>query len=314
MKAKKTKGVLLAGGTGSRLYPLTFSINKSLLPVYDKPLIYYPLSVLMLAGIKEILIITTEKDIDLFKLQLEDGSQWGISLQYQIQSKPNGIAEALIIAENFIGDDSVCLILGDNIFYGQGLAKLLQNSILENNGATIFAYYVSDPERYGVISFGKNHEIKDITEKPLKYDSNYVVSGLYIYDSHAVQIAKTLQPSPRNELEITDINKIYLKQKRLNVTFLSRGIAWMDVGTHHALIEAGEYVEIIERRQGLKIACLEEVSWRMGFTDIKQLRKQAEKYGRNNSYGCFLYSLLDNISLQFLGQNQTVENVEFTVS
>ncbi|OGT39853.1 MAG: glucose-1-phosphate thymidylyltransferase [Gammaproteobacteria bacterium RIFCSPHIGHO2_12_FULL_36_30] len=314
MSAKKTKGILLAGGTGSRLYPLTFSVNKSLLPVYDKPLIYYPLSVLMLAGIHEILIITNEKDIQLFKQQLGNGAQWGISLQYQIQSSPNGIAESLIIAEDFIGNDSVCLILGDNIFYGQGLAKLLQASVQCNIGATIFGYYVSDPERYGVISFDENRKIKDIIEKPLEPDSNYAVPGLYIYDAYAIQIAKALRPSARNELEITDINKIYLKEKRLKVTFLSRGIAWMDVGTHNALIEAGQYVEIIERRQGLKIACLEEISWRMGFTDTAQLLKQAEKYGRNNSYGCFLYSLIENTSLQFLGQDRLVENPELSLS
>lgn len=300
MKKKVTKGILLAGGTGSRLYPLTFSVNKSLLPVYDKPMVYYPLSVLMLAGIREILVITTERDLHLFQQLLGDGSQWGISFQYLVQLTPAGIAEALILAEEFIGDDSICLILGDNIFHSQGLAKLLQESINLNAGATVFGTYVSDPERFGVITFDENQNIVDIIEKPKKAESNYIVPGLYIYNNEAIQIAKKLTPSARNELEITDVNKHYLREKKLMVTLLSRGSAWTDVGTHAALVEAGEYIKIIEQRQGLKIACLEEIAWRMGLINNEQLLTQAKKYGRNNSYGCFLYSLLDNASLQFV--------------
>ena len=303
---KETKGILLAGGTGSRLYPLTFSINKSLLPVYDKPMVYYPLSVLMLAGIRDILIITNERDLDAFQQLLGDGSQWGISLQYQVQTSPAGIAEALIIAEDFICDHSVCLILGDNIFHGQGLAKLLQASVSNNVGATIFGTYVSDPERFGVITFDENQNVVDIVEKPQSPASHYAVPGLYIYDHQAVSIAKTIQPSARNELEITDVNKYYLRHKNLKVTLLSRGTAWTDVGTHAALVEASEYIKIIEQRQGLKIACLEEIAWRMGLIDETVLLAQAKKLGRNNSYGCFLYSLIENPALHFVSQFEHV--------
>lgn len=306
MNTKSIKGILLAGGTGSRLYPLTFSVNKSLLPVYDKPMVYYPLSVLMLAGIRDILIITTERDLNLFKQLLGDGSQWGISLQYLVQLTPTGIAEALILAEDFIGGDSICLILGDNIFHSQGLAKLLHSSINNNTGATIFGTYVSDPERFGVIAFDDHQNIIDIIEKPKKAQSNYIVPGLYIYDNYAIKIAKKLIPSMRNELEITDVNKQYLIEKKLTVTLLSRGSAWTDVGTHASLVEAGEYIKIIEQRQGLKVACLEEIAWRMRLIDSEQLLAQAKKYGRNNSYGCFLYSLLDNVSLQFVSHFEHV--------
>lgn len=298
----RTKGILLAGGTGSRLYPLTFTTNKSLLPVYDKPLIYYPLSILMISGIQDILLITTPRDLASFQTLFGDGSQWGISIQYAVQENPKGIAHAFIVAEDFIGDDPVCMILGDNIFYGQGLAKILQESIVSNHGATIFGYYVSDPQHYGVITFDQNRNVINLEEKPKNPASNYVATGLYMYDNDVVRIAHSIKPSARNELEITEINKCYLSQGKLKATLLSRGTAWMDVGMHHSLVEANQYIEIIERRQSLKVACLEEIAWRMGLINKNDLLNQAKKYGRNNSYGRFLFSLIEDDSLRFVSQ------------
>lgn len=284
------KGIVLAGGSGTRLYPITMGISKQLMPIYDKPMIYYPISVLMMAGINEILIITTREDQAGFIRLLGDGSQWGCRFEYIIQEVPNGLAQAFVLGEAFIGKDKVALVLGDNIFYGSGLAKLLQ-SHNDPDGAVIFAYQVSDPERYGVVEFDEQFNALSIEEKPTKPKSNYAVPGLYFYDNSVVEIAKNIAPSHRGEYEITDVNKLYLQQKNLKVGVLSRGTAWLDTGTHDSLMQASQFVQVIESRQGLKIGCPEEVAYRMNFIDKAALQKIAEPL-QKSGYGEYLLKLL----------------------
>ena len=285
------KGIVLAGGAGTRLHPITQAVSKQLLPIYDKPMIYYPLSVLMLAGIRDILIITTPEDIEQFKRLLGNGEQFGIKLQYKIQPNPDGLAQAFILGEDFIGQDNVALVLGDNIFYGQSFTEKLKNSISQINGATVFGYYVKDPERFGVVDFDQNYKALSIEEKPNKPKSNYAVTGLYFYDNDVVEIAKNLKPSSRGELEITDLNNVYLKQGKLKVELLGRGFAWLDTGTHDSLLEAGQFVQTIESRQGLKIACLEKIAYKNKWINADQLEVQA-KYLSKTNYGQYLKNLI----------------------
>lgn len=284
------KGIILAGGSGTRLYPVTRVISKQLLPIYDKPMIFYPLSVLMLAGIREILVISTPEDLPRFEDLLEDGSQWGLHLSYQIQPEPGGLAQAFVLGESFIGTDNVCLILGDNLFHGYGLSRRFQKAAARKTGATIFGYSVNDPERYGVISFDEDGKAVDIQEKPECPKSSYAVTGLYFYDNEVINIAKSLSPSARGELEITDVNMAYLKKGTLHVEQMGRGTAWLDTGTHHSLLEASLFIETMEKRQGLKVACLEEIAFRMGYIDQDQVLAMAANYNKTD-YGAYLQGL-----------------------
>ena len=292
-----TKGIILAGGSGTRLYPLTQVMSKQLLPVYDKPMIHYPLGTLLLAGIKEVLVISTPHDLPRFREMLRDGSQWGISIEYAEQPRPEGIAQAFLVGENFIGDANVMLVLGDNIFYGEGLGTQLKKRVGENEGATVFVYPVRDPERYGVAEFaaggpkGVGGKVISIEEKPKQPKSNFAVTGLYIYDNRVVEIARNLKPSPRGELEITDVNKAYLREDKLRAHVLSRGNAWLDTGTHESLLEAAEFVALVEKRQGLKISCIEEIAYRLGYIEASKVRALAESL-RGNEYARYLLDML----------------------
>jgi glucose-1-phosphate thymidylyltransferase len=287
------KGIILAGGSGTRLYPLTLGTSKQLLPVYDKPMIYYPLSVLMLAGIRDILIITTPEDQAGFKRALGNGKQFGVSLSYEIQPTPDGLAQAFIIGEEFIGGDSVCLVLGDNIFYGQGFSPKLKQATQRTEGATVFGYQVKDPERFGVVEFDENKRAITIEEKPEYPRSHYAVTGLYFYDNNVVEIAKQVKPSHRGELEITDVNRAYLEQGNLNVELLGRGFAWLDTGTHESLLEAAQFVETVEKRQGYKIACLEEIGFNYGWLNKEQFLQQAEQL-KKSGYGQYLLDIMED--------------------
>ncbi|HID8727821.1 TPA: glucose-1-phosphate thymidylyltransferase RfbA [Enterobacter hormaechei] len=286
------KGIILAGGSGTRLYPITMGVSKQLLPIYDKPMIYYPLSVLMLAGIKDILIITTPDDQPAFIRLLGDGRQFGINIEYAIQPSPDGLAQAFIIGDNFIGNDSVCLVLGDNIFFGQGFTPKLKTAANRNKGATVFGYQVMNPESFGVVEFDKNYTALSIKEKPVAPRSNWAVTGLYFYDNEVVDIAKHIKPSPRGELEITTVNQVYLENNMLTVELLGRGFAWLDTGTHDSLIEAGSFVETVQKRQGMMIACLEEIAWRNGWLSDQDLYSRAGLFVKTN-YGAYLLKLIN---------------------
>jgi len=286
-----TKGIILAGGSGSRLHPMTIAVSKQLMPVYDKPMIYYPLATLMQAGIRDILIITTPVDADVYQLLLGDGRQWGLNICYQQQPKPEGLAQAFLIGEDFIGDSRVCLILGDNIFYGNRIEDTLKKAVVQNGGASIFAYYVNDPERYGVVELDKNNKAVGLEEKPAKPKSHYAVTGLYMYDNEVVSIAKTMKPSARGELEITDINKAYLKRNKLHVELFDRGTAWLDTGTIQSLLDAANFIRVLEERQGLKISCPEEIAFKQNFIDADQLKRLAERLNKSG-YGQYLLDLV----------------------
>lgn len=285
------KGILLAGGLGTRLYPITEAVSKQLLPIYDKPMIYYPLSTMMLAGIRDILLISTTRDIERFKELFQDGRQLGIHIVYKIQEHPNGLGEAFKIGEDFIGKDSVCLILGDNIYYGSGLSKMVQRVAKKKNGATIFGYQVHDPERFGVVEFDKSQHVKSIEEKPKHPASNYAVTGMYFYDNQVIDIVKRLKPSARGELEITDVNKTYLELGQLDIELLGRGYAWLDTGTHESLNDASNFIETVQKRQNLKIACIEEIAYRMGYIDRNQVYDLAQPL-KNSDYGQYLLRLI----------------------
>jgi len=292
------KGIILAGGAGTRLYPITKSISKQIIPVYDKPMIYYPLSVLMLAGIREILIISTPKDIHLYEDLLGDGSQLGLRIEYKIQPSPDGLAQAFVLGDTFIGDDSVCLVLGDNIFYGQSFGALLQEAAQLKDGATVFGYYVNDPDRYGVVEFDNDGKAISLEEKPKQPKSNYAVTGLYFYGNDVVQKAKSLKPSPRGEYEITDLNRLYLEENRLTVKLLGRGFAWLDTGTHESLLQASNFIHTIESRQGLKVSCIEEIAYVRGFIDKEQLLILGNQM-KNNPYGEYLIKLANEKKYMF---------------
>ena len=291
MSKNVKKGIILAGGAGSRLHPLTISVSKQLMPVYDKPMIYYPLSILMLAGIQEILVITTPEDRGAFARLLGDGSQWGLNISYAVQPEPGGLAQAFLIGESFIAGDPVALVLGDNIFYGHGLPLQLRAAAQQSSGATVFAYHVNDPERYGVVQFDDDKKVIGIEEKPSQPKSNYAVTGLYFYDSQVTEMAKSLKPSPRGELEITDLNRVYLEQGDLHVELMGRGVAWLDTGTYESLMEAANFIEVIQRRQGLKISCPEEIAYKLGYIDAGQVEAIAHGL-KQNEYGQYLLKML----------------------
>ena len=288
---KRTKGIILAGGSGTRLYPITKGVSKQLLPIYDKPMVYYPLSVLMLAGIRDVLIISTPEDIDGFKRLLGDGTRFGLQLEYAVQPSPDGLAQAFIIGESFIGDSNVCLVLGDNIFYGQGFTPMLRQAVARQKGATVFGYQVKDPERFGVVGFDEQKRAISLEEKPKQPKSNFAVTGLYFYDNDVIQIAKQVKPSERGELEITTVNQMYLERGDLNVELLGRGFAWLDTGTHESLLEAAQFVETIEKRQGYKVACLEEIALNNGWLSREDVLKVGQSMSKN-AYGQYLISLV----------------------
>jgi len=298
MSASNYKGIILAGGSGTRLHPLTSTVSKQLMPIYDKPMIYYPLATLMLAGIRDILIITTPRDQQAFSDLLGDGSRWGINISYVAQPSPDGLAQAFILGDDFIGNSPVSLVLGDNIFYGGGFTQKLGNAVSRDKGASVFAYYVHDPERYGVVSFDRDGIAQDIEEKPARPKSHYAVTGLYFYDNDVVDIARNIQPSHRGELEITDVNKVYLERGDLNVEIMSRGTAWLDTGTHNSLLDAAVFIRVVEERQGLKIACPEEVAYRMGYISDEQLLALAAPLEKSG-YGVYLKRLLDDTGVVF---------------